>query len=92
LRRGARGPWLGCSAFPKCRGRLGWKTLDDDARAELEKKLEAHEKLHPQIEILDTDGNVIPDGTPIEELLVPGGKAELAIHPEYRAADSSEAA
>jgi len=92
LRRGARGPWLGCSAFPKCRGRLGWKTLDDEMRAELEAALEAHEKKHPQIVIHDMNGNVIPDGTPIEELVIPGGKAELSIHPDYQASDSSEAA
>jgi DNA topoisomerase-1 len=24
LRNGARGPWLGCSGFPKCRGRGKW--------------------------------------------------------------------
>ncbi len=28
LRMGKRGPWLGCSAFPKCRGRGKWTALD----------------------------------------------------------------
>ena len=39
LRRGARGPWLSCSAFPKCRGRLGWKTLGDIEKNRWEKAL-----------------------------------------------------
>ncbi|MEM7230102.1 MAG: DNA topoisomerase [Planctomycetota bacterium] len=92
LRRGARGPWLGCSTFPKCRGRLGWKTVEDAQRAELEKALEAHEKEHPIADICDMQGNVIPNGTPIEELLIPGGKAELSVHPDHASSDSSEAA
>jgi DNA topoisomerase-1 len=29
LRRSKRGPWLGCSKYPKCRGRVAWKTLSD---------------------------------------------------------------
>jgi len=48
LRRSKRGPWLACSAFPKCRGRLGWKTLTDEQRKDLELRLMNHEKAHPQ--------------------------------------------
>ncbi len=48
LRRSKRGPWLSCSAFPKCRGRLGWKTLTDEQQKDLETKLMNHEKAHPQ--------------------------------------------
>ena len=61
LRRGARGPWLSCSAFPKCRGRVGWSTLDKDTRTRWQEALEEHEKSHPQPVIQKLDG------TPVEE-------------------------
>ncbi|EDM77601.1 DNA topoisomerase [Plesiocystis pacifica SIR-1] len=85
LRRGARGPWLGCSRFPKCRGRLAWKTLDEELRADLEARLEVHEAANPRPEIKRHDGSIIPEGTPVESLLLPGGVAELEIHPEAEA-------
>jgi len=47
LRRSKRGPWLSCSKYPKCRGRLGFKTLEEDRRKELELKLLNHEKANP---------------------------------------------
>jgi len=81
LRRGKRGPWLGCSTFPKCRGRQAWTKLEDDVRAKLEAELEAHEKLHPQVVVRTLDGEIIPEGTPIADLVLPGGVAELGIHP-----------
>jgi DNA topoisomerase-1 len=59
LRRGARGPWLSCSKFPKCRGRLGWNLLDEKTKAHWEKALQAHEKAHPQPIILKVDGNPV---------------------------------
>jgi len=57
LRRSKRGPWLACSAFPKCRGRLGWKTLTDEQRKDLEMRLMNHEKEHPQ-PVIKTMGHV----------------------------------
>ena len=65
LRRGARGPWLACSAFPKCRGRLGWTSLDEEKKKALEKALEEHEKAHPQPVIKKLDG------TPVDETYRP---------------------
>jgi DNA topoisomerase-1 len=82
LRRGKRGPWLGCSTFPKCRGRLGWSSVEEQTRAELETKLEAHEKENPQITLRTLDGRIIPDGTPIKDLLIQGGIAKLELHPD----------
>ncbi|HID21651.1 MAG TPA: type I DNA topoisomerase, partial [Planctomycetaceae bacterium] len=35
LRLGKRGPWLGCSAFPRCRGRASWSNLPEEKRNEL---------------------------------------------------------
>ncbi len=61
LRRGAKGPWLSCSRFPKCRGRLGWARLEPDTKDRLEKTLEEHEKAHPQPIIKKLDGT--PVGT-----------------------------
>ena len=65
LRRGARGPWLSCSAFPKCRGRVGWSTLDKDARKRWQEALEEHEKSHPRPVIQKLDG------TPVDESYSP---------------------
>lgn len=85
LRRGKRGPWLGCSRFPKCRGRLGWNTLEDDVKDALEKQLAKHEKANPLPEIKRfSNGEVIPEGHPVAELVVVGGVAELEVHPDVQ--------
>jgi len=93
LRRGKRGPWLGCSRFPKCRGRLAWagKELSDELRASLEARLIEHEKVNPVPVIKRHDGSVIPEGTPVTTLQMVGGLAELEVHPEA-AADVAAAA
>lgn len=80
LRSGKRGPWLGCSTFPKCKGRMGWKTLDEEVLKELEAALEQHEKANPQVIVKTLSGTVIPEGTPIEDLLIEGGVVELEIY------------
>ncbi len=85
LRNGKRGPWLGCSGFPKCRGRGKWTALEDAVREDLEKQLAAHEKANPQHIPHRKDGTVIAEGTPSSELLLPGQEADLPIHPEAAA-------
>jgi len=82
LRNGKRGPWLGCSTFPKCKGRMGWKTLEDDVREELEAALDIHMEANPQVIVTTMSGKVIPEGTPIEDLLIEGNVAELEIYAE----------
>ena len=82
LREGARGPWLGCSGFPKCRGRMGWAKLEEDERKKLELALKNHLKKNPMPVITRMDDTPIEAGTPINDLLVPGGVAELALHPD----------
>ncbi len=62
LRRGAKGPWLACSTFPKCRGRRGWVSLDDDVKKGLEKALEEHEKKHPKPVIRNLRGDPVEEG------------------------------
>ncbi len=61
LRRGKRGPWMSCSKYPKCRGRVGFKKLDDSVRAELERKLEAHEADHPVPRVTTLTGQDVGD-------------------------------
>ena len=78
LRDGVRGPWLGCSNFPKCRGRGKWAELPDEKKAELEAALEKHMAEHPIpiIETLDgkalTDpkGKPAKDAPPVDQLLI----------------------
>jgi DNA topoisomerase-1 len=60
LRQSARSPWLSCSTFPRCRGRLGWTTLDNESKKRWEKALEEHRKTHPQPIIRNLKG--IPVG------------------------------
>jgi DNA topoisomerase-1 len=79
LRNGKRGPWLGCSGFPKCRGRGKWAPLEEDKKTELETALEAHEKANPRPVITRLDGDPIPEGTPIADLLLPGEDVELEL-------------
>jgi len=64
LRRSKRGPWMACSAFPKCRGRLGWKTLTDEQQKDLEMRLMNHEKEHPQPVIKTMSGTPVEAGYP----------------------------
>jgi DNA topoisomerase I len=84
LRRGKRGPWLGCSRFPKCRGRTGWNTVDEALQKELEAALEQHEAEHPPPVIKRMSGETIPEGTPVASLVIPGGVAALEVHPEAK--------
>ncbi len=62
LRRSGRGPWLSCSKFPKCRGRLGWVKLEKEIKAGWENALEEHEKAHPRVIIRKLDGEPLGDG------------------------------
>jgi DNA topoisomerase-1 len=61
LRNGLRGPWLGCSRFPKCRGRGKWQDLPEEKRSELEKALEKHDKANPIALIRTMDGKALTD-------------------------------
>ncbi|MEO0629339.1 MAG: topoisomerase DNA-binding C4 zinc finger domain-containing protein, partial [Planctomycetota bacterium] len=69
LRDGARGPWLGCSRFPKCRGRGKWSELDESKQKELELALKNHMKEHPLPILRTLDGEALTDekGKPLAE-------------------------
>jgi DNA topoisomerase-1 len=69
LRDGVRGPWLGCSRFPKCRGRGKWAELPEPQRKALEKQLENHLRSNPIPVIRTLDGKALTDekGKPLAE-------------------------
>ncbi|MGB1275082.1 MAG: DNA topoisomerase, partial [Nannocystaceae bacterium] len=90
LRSGKRGPWLGCSKFPKCRGRKGWNTLEDDKKEELVAALKIHEDANPRAELRRRDGSIIPEGTPAQDLSLPGREVVLQIHPDWDAKKAEE--
>ncbi|MEI8229172.1 MAG: DNA topoisomerase [Planctomycetota bacterium] len=79
LRDGKRGPWLGCRAFPKCRGREAFGKLEDKRKAALEKQLATHLGGQTRLALTRRDGTTpVPDGTPLAGLRIEGGVAELA--------------
>jgi len=78
LRDGKRGPWLGCSAFPKCRGRETFTKLPEPRQKELLKALTAQLQGRTVLALTRRDGvTPVADGTPLALLTMPGGVAEL---------------
>jgi len=69
LRTGKRGLWLGCSKFPKCRGRLSWNSLDEETHKRLEKEMDEHLAAHPTKAITMLDGTQAPMNLPIEDVI-----------------------
>lgn len=69
LRNGARGPWLSCSRFPKCRGRGKWGELDQASQEKLENALRDHERAHPVTVIRTMSGKALTDnmGKPLAD-------------------------
>ncbi|MBU6276835.1 MAG: topoisomerase DNA-binding C4 zinc finger domain-containing protein, partial [Planctomycetes bacterium] len=79
LRDGKRGPWLGCRAFPKCRGREAFGKLPEPRRKELEAELAAHLSGHTKLTLTRRDGvTPVAEGTPLAALTMEGGVATLA--------------
>jgi len=70
LRSGKRGLWLGCSKFPKCRGRLAWSTLDESIRNRWEAIMTDHQKAHPAIMLKMTDGSPVPMTIPVDDIIL----------------------
>ena len=78
LREGKRGPWLGCRAFPKCRGREAFTKLPEPRQKELEKQLATHMRGQTKISLTRRDGGTpVPEGTPLAALQMEGGIAHL---------------
>ncbi len=62
LRNGKRGPWLSCSGFPKCRGRVGWTKLEEADQKKWQIALENHEKANTPAKIRKVDNTEVPEG------------------------------
>ncbi|HAO71392.1 MAG: type I DNA topoisomerase [Planctomycetes bacterium] len=78
LRDGKRGPWLGCSKFPKCRGRGAFAKLPEKEQKDLRKQLADHMKSQQTLVLTRRDGQTqVEDGTPVSDLTIEGGVAEL---------------
>lgn len=89
--KGPRPPWLGCSGFPKCRGRGSWAGLDEAMQAALEARLEENDRENPiRIPVRASDGTPIPEGTPVADLVLAGEVQDLPIHPEAEAEMEAE--
>jgi DNA topoisomerase-1 len=76
LRNGKRGPWLGCSAFPKCRGRLAWTSLEEDDRKRREALLAVHEAAHPVKALRTLSGQAIGES---HKPVVQGAEADTPV-------------
>ncbi|HHE31525.1 MAG TPA: type I DNA topoisomerase [Chlorobaculum parvum] len=81
LRTGKRGLWLGCSKFPKCRGRLSWNSLDEATHERLEKAMNEHLAAHPTKAITMLDGTPAPMNLPIEDIIAQSEDAGLITAP-----------
>jgi DNA topoisomerase-1 len=69
LRSGVRGPWLGCSRFPKCRGRGKWAELAEAEQKRLESALATLDRENPTPIICRLDGTPLTgkDGKPLKD-------------------------
>ena len=80
LRDGKRGPWLGCRAFPKCRGREAFAKLPDAKKKDLETELAKHMSGQTKLTLTRRDGvTPVTEGMPLSSLAIEGGVAELAM-------------
>jgi DNA topoisomerase-1 len=61
VRGGARGPWLSCSAFPKCRARGKWSEYPDDVQKKWLAAFEKHAAKHPIVIVKDMQGRPLTD-------------------------------
>jgi len=83
LRDGKRGPWLGCRAFPKCRGREAFGKLSDERKEELKRELADHLAKQTTLHLTRRDGTTeVNEGTPLTDLQIEGGVAELPLYQE----------
>ena len=87
LRDGVRGPWLGCSRFPKCRGRGKWSELEPKLKAELEAALAEHDSRHPipiirtldGVALTDAKGKPLPEAPTVDQLVLDGDPREAEV-------------
>jgi DNA topoisomerase-1 len=77
LRSGKRGLWLGCSKFPKCRGRLAWTALEPAAQERWERVMAAHQKAHPPVTLKMVDGSAVSMTRSIDDIIMKADAAGL---------------
>ncbi|MBV5328803.1 MAG: type I DNA topoisomerase [Chlorobium sp.] len=77
LRSGKRGLWLGCSKFPKCRGRLAWGTLDEEVQRHWETLMTEHQKAHPTVALTMIDGRPVPLTLSVDDIITRAEEAGL---------------
>ena len=77
LRSGKRGLWLGCSKFPKCRGRLAWTALEPAAQERWERVMAAHQKAHPPVTLKMVDGSAVSMTSSIDDIIMKADAAGL---------------
>ena len=80
LRNSKRGPWLSCSKFPKCRGRLGWSKVEESDQKKWEIALANHEKANPVDPVRTLDGTVVGDD--YRPLVVTDAQEDAEAHEE----------
>lgn len=88
LRSGKRGPWLGCSTFPKCRGRLSWTTIETEVREHWEAVMKEHLAAHPAVTISMIDGTPAPMTIPIEDIIAKAEEAGLISNQSVQETDA----
>ncbi|MBC8044359.1 MAG: type I DNA topoisomerase [Rhizobacter sp.] len=69
LRSGKRGLWLGCSRFPKCRGRKAWSELEESDEAKWTQLLALHEAQYPPVTLKLLDESPLDLSLPVSELI-----------------------
>jgi DNA topoisomerase-1 len=74
LRRSKRGPWLSCSKYPKCRGRLAWSAVEPEKQAQLEAALASHEQANPIPQVHTAAGQLVGEGY-VPQVVGPSGAA-----------------
>ncbi|ASQ91448.1 DNA topoisomerase I [Prosthecochloris sp. GSB1] len=82
LRTGKRGPWLGCSKFPKCRGRQAWGQLDPDVQRHWQAILEKHQAAHPDVTIMMADNTPVNMSLSIDDIITLADERGLLPAPE----------
>lgn len=81
LRTGKRGLWLGCSKFPKCRGRLAWNSLEEPARTHWEAMMDEHLAAHPPVTLRMIDGSPVPLTLTVDDIIQKAEESGLVEEP-----------
>jgi DNA topoisomerase-1 len=77
LRSGKRGLWLGCSKFPKCRGRLSWTAVEKDVQKHWEEVMKEHLAAHPPVTIRMIDGSAVTMTLPVDDIITKAEESGL---------------